>query len=377
MFQEQTKKYKVLISPNSMKGSLDAYTFAEIISSAFHSVSDLFETEMLPVGDGGDGTGEILRRTLGYKKVEIFVHDPLKRKIKVSYGIKGDKAIIEMADASGIKLLSSEERNPLKTSSIGTGELIMDAIDRGVKDITIGIGGSVTVDGGMGLLEGLGVIFYDDRGKQLSSSGLNVGKIDSWDDCSLKKLRGINIRVLCDVDNVLSGREGAVYFFAGQKGAAADDFAVLEKNLLHFSEKIKEKKGYDLSGKKSMGAAGGINLALVGFLNSVMVPGADTVLECIGFKEHLKDVSLVITGEGKIDSQTNKGKAPYAVCCKAHKYGILVYAIGGQVMQDGKKMFDRTYSLVNENITAMDAIDNVKSLVFDRAVQAAKDFLYQ
>ena len=377
MFLEQTKRYRVLISPNSMKGSLDAFTFAEIVSSAFHSVSDLYGTVILPVGDGGDGTGDVLSRNLDYKEVEVFVHDPLKRKIKVSYGIKGDKAIFEMANASGLKLLSSEEKNPLKTSSIGTGEMIMDAIDRGIKDIIIGVGGSATVDGGMGLLEGLGVIFYDDRGERLLSSGLNVGKIDSWDDCSLKKLKGINIRVLCDVDNVLSGREGAVYFFAGQKGASVDDFAVLEKNLIHFSEKIKDKNGRNLSGKKSMGAAGGINLALVGFLDAVMVSGADNVLEIIEFEKYLKHVSLVITGEGKIDVQTNKGKAPYAVSRKAHEYGILVYAIGGQVTKDGEVLFDRTYSLVNENITIRDAMNNVKALVFDRAVQAAKDFLYQ
>ena len=365
----------VLIAPNSMKGSLDAFRFAEIVSEAFKSVSNQFITIQKPVADGGDFTAEILinERRLARRKVSL--HDPLGRVIGADYGFGGQLAVIEMAGASGMKLLADEELDPMKTCSKGTGEMIADAKKSGAKTIWLGVGGSATIDGGMGLLEALGVIFYNEKGERLTASGAALGEVADWDEASLAAYSSLDIRVICDVENPLLGKSGAVETFGEQKGATSKTKPLLERNLSHFSALISEKKGKNLAGLEGMGAAGGINLALLGFLNAHLVKGADFVLDQIGFDKELEKVQLVVTGEGKIDGQTANNKAPFAVLKRARQKRLPVVAIGGIVTPDGARFFDRTYSLVNEQVDPATAISRVEELVWERAVQAAKDFL--
>lgn len=376
MYQEQTPdSIRVIIAPNSMKGSFDAFRFAELIGKAFRSVSDRFEVIQMPVADGGDFTAEILLRALSLSRQEVQVHDPLRRIMTATYGLGNHTAVIEMADASGMKLLSKPELNPMKTSSLGTGEMLLDAVGNGAKTILLGIGGSATVDGGMGLLEGLGLVFYDEKGNMLKASGSATGEIASWDDSALSDFQQVDIKVICDVDNSLLGKLGAVEIFGRQKGATDEMVPLLEQNLAHFSRLILQMKGKELDQIPGMGAAGGINLALAGFLNAQLVPGADFVLDAIGFNEALENSALVVTGEGKIDGQTANNKAPFAVAKRAKQKAIPVIAIGGDVTPDGAALFDGAYSLMNDQVDLETAIANVGELVFERAKQAAQDFL--
>jgi glycerate kinase len=282
---------------------------------------------------------------------------------------------MEMADASGMKLLKAKDLNPLQASCAGTGEMICDAVQRGATKILLGVGGSATIDGGMGLLEGLGVIFYDNEKKRLSASGESVGHIAFWDDSALAELKDLEIKVICDVENPLLGSNGAVQIFGRQKGATDEVMSVLEQNLKQFSYLIFREKTKDLARVKGMGAAGGINLALVGFLKAEIVPGADFVLDTIGFDQVLEQASLVVTGEGKIDNQTLSNKAPYAVFKRAKQKGIPVFAIGGSITSGSDSIFDKTYSLMNEQISLDTALTQAEELIFLRAKQAAMDFL--
>ncbi len=375
MYQGLTSNYRVIAAPNSMKGSVDAFRFAAIIAKAFLSVSERFEVIQSPVADGGDLTAEVLGRALKLKEQVAGVRDPLGRTIPVKYRVGEEMAVMEMADASGMKLLAAGDLNPLRAASTGTGEMIRDAVLQGATKILLGVGGSATIDGGMGLLEGLGVIFYDRQGKPLAASGENVGYIAAWDDSSLSALKGTEIRVICDVDNPLPGKNGAVQVFGRQKGATVDMLPLLEQNLTYFAGLIRKKKGTDLSGQKGMGAAGGVNLALVGFLGAEIVPGADFVLDTIGFDRLLERANLVITGEGKVDRQTLADKAPYAVFRRAKQRDIPVYAIGGSIVPDAGLLFDRAYSLMTGTVTLETAVKQAEELIFERAVQAARDFL--
>jgi len=375
MYQGQTSKYRVVAAPNSMKGSVDAFRFASIIKEAFHAVSDRFEVIQMPVADGGDLTGEVLGRAMGLEKQTTEVHDPLERKIMTAYYFGKGTAVLEMADASGMKLLKAKDLNPLLTSSAGTGEMMRDAFYRGADKLILGVGGSATIDGGMGLLMGLGVVFYDSERKRLSASGESAGRIADWDDSALAEWKGLEIKVVCDVTNPLLGSNGAVQVFGRQKGATDAMMTVLEQNLTHFSQLIFKKKGKDLSNRMGMGAAGGINLALTGFLNAEIVPGADFVLDAIGFDQALEKAGLVVTGEGKIDHQTLASKAPYAVIRRSKQKGIPVYAIGGSVASGADLIFDKTYSLMNGGVDLDTALCQAEELIFLRAKQAATDFL--
>ncbi len=375
MFQEQTSKYKVLAAPNSMKGTVDAFRFATLIRHAFHRVSADFEVVEMPVADGGDFTAAVLGRAMGLQQQYAEVHDPFGRKRRAGYYYGEGTAVMEMTEASGMKLLKEEELNPLLASSAGTGEMIRDAVFRGAKKIILGVGGSATVDGGMGLLEGLGVVFYDKERKRLHASGEAVGLISEWDDAALSLMDGVGLQVICDVENPLSGEHGAVRVFAGQKGATDEMMPVLEKNLQRFAALILHKKGKDLAAIKGMGAAGGINLALLGFAGAEIVAGADYVLQTIGFDQALDQADLVVTGEGRIDGQTLANKAPYAVCKRAKQKGVPVYAIGGSVTPEGTSFFDRTYSLVNSEVSLDAALTHTEELILRRAEQAARDFM--
>jgi len=363
---------RILIAPNSMKGSLNAFDFADIVEKAFLSASEEFELKKLPVADGGDFTGEVLQRSLNAKNIFVEVRGPLGEPVQSNYAISENTAIIEMADASGMKLVESELLNPLKASSYGTGQLINDAIKKGCTEIFLAIGGSATVDGGMGMMEALGFQFFDRNKIKLSGNGKNLSELYTIQKSD--NLKNISFNIICDVDNPLLGENGAASIFGPQKGATPKMVIELEEGLKNWANIICSETGKKLDLIEGGGAAGGIAIPLVAFYNAEIVPGADFVLNQLNFEKYVEWADIVITGEGKIDSQTLNNKAPFAVASMARKNNKPVFAIGGQVEKSTllSSVFDKTFSLTNEQMNLEYAIKNVKQLLFDVSVELTK-----
>ena len=290
--------------------------------------------ECFPVGDGGDGTAELIIQHCGGRIVNVDVHDPLGRKIRSSFGLidKENTAVIEMADASGIRLLKANELAPLIASTYGTGELIKAALDFQVKKIIIGIGGSATVDGAIGLLQALGIRFLDAKGKSLSNLPERLIDLVEIDLSGLdKRILQCELVVLCDVENTLLGENGAASVFGPQKGATDDQVKKLETALAKFRDITFHKTGFDMAAIKHGGAAGGVAAGVAAFLQANLVNGIDYFLQITSFDEQLKKADIVITGEGSIDSQTLLGKGPYGVAREAKKKKVPVIALAGKV----------------------------------------------
>lgn len=362
----------VLVAPNSMKGSLSAFRFADLVEKAFLDVAPgFFSIRKFPVADGGDETMNVLMNALALKVQETTVYDPLGRQIVAQYGYANGVAVIEMANASGIKLLKTEELNPLKTSSYGTGQLLLDAIKKGAKKIFVGIGGSATVDGGMGMLEALGIQFFDSEGRLLIGNGENTGKIHRMVTSNCKLPAGIEVVVISDVDNFLLGSNGAARVFGPQKGATPDMVEMLENNLSNYAEVIRQQFGKDMTTLKGGGAAGGISVAFAAFLNAEIRDGADYILDVISIDESIQWADLVITGEGIIDNQTLMNKAPFAVATRAKKFGKPVIALAGSVSLNDDSVFDGVFSIINKPMTLEYAIENAEELTSRLSVQIA------
>jgi glycerate 2-kinase len=361
---------KVLIAPNSMKGSLSAFDFADTIENAFLSHSEDFFIKKLPVADGGDFTGEVLKRSLNAEEVIVEVRGPLGGKLNSIYSIIKDIAIIEMADASGMKLVDSKLLNPMKASSFGTGQLINDAIRKGCTEIFLAIGGSATVDGGMGMMEAIGFKFYDINNNELLGNGQNLSAINRIQ--KPENSTSISFKIICDVDNPLLGTNGAAEVFGPQKGATSQMVVELEKGLANLAHVIKNETGKYLAKVEGAGAAGGIAVPLMTFFNANLVAGADFVLNQLNFEEHVKWADIVITGEGKIDAQTLNNKAPFAVAKIARKNNKPVFAIGGQVEKEASQVFDGIFSLVNGPVSLEHAMKNAKQLLYNLSFELAK-----
>ncbi|NQU51224.1 MAG: glycerate kinase [Bacteroidetes bacterium] len=361
---------KILIAPNSMKGSLNAFDFADTVEEVFLHCSANFEIRKIPVADGGDFTGEVLQRNLKAKEIQVTVRGPLGGSVKSKYAIYKNTAIIEMADASGMKLIDAKLLNPLLASSYGTGQLINDAINKGCTTIFLAIGGSATVDGGMGMMEALGYKFYNSRAEELTGNGGNLSNIQTVSKNDFPK--NISFKIICDVDNPLLGKNGAAAVFGPQKGATSEMVNQLEFGLKNWAKIIESKTEKQLINIAGGGAAGGIAIPLVAFFNAEMVAGADFVLDQLNFVEHVKWADIVITGEGKIDSQTLNNKAPFAVAKMARKYNKPVFAIGGKVEMDASVEFDGIFSLANGPMNLEYAMKNSKQLLYNFALEFAK-----
>ena len=328
---------KIVVASDSFKGCLSSMQVADAVEHAVFQVCPSCEVVKVDVADGGEGTMDALQRTLGGQKIWLEVSDPLGRPVRASYVIleDGTTAVVEMAAASGLTLLSCKERNPLKTSTFGTGQLIADAIDRGCRKFLIGIGGSATNDAGMGMLQALGYRFTDARGCVLHGCGESLEKVASIDASSASPaLMESEFIVACDVEAPLYGPKGAAHIFAPQKGAGAETVERLDNGLQHFSEVVAKSMNVieNYAQTPGAGAAGGLGFGLIAFLNARLVSGIDMVLDAIGFDSIIKDADLIITGEGRIDSQTLTGKTPYGVLQRAKRQGIPVVAIGGCVL---------------------------------------------
>jgi glycerate 2-kinase len=325
---------RILVAPNAFKNSLAATDVADAIKDGLKESKLQCTVDCFPVGDGGDGTAELLLKYLKGKTVSATVHDPLMRKISSSFGWIAEvkTAVIEMANASGLRLLRSNELDPLHTSSFGTGELIKDSLDRGVQKIIMCIGGSATVDGAVGSLQALGFRFLDEHENELTNTPATLVSLETIDFTNVdKRARHCKIIVLCDVENVLLGKEGAAAVFGPQKGASPDDVKKLEASLAKLSHVIFKQTGKDITTIKSGGAAGGMAAGLTALLDADLVNGIDYFLSLTHFDETLEDADLVITGEGSIDTQTLHGKGPFGVAKRAKQKGVPVVGLAGQI----------------------------------------------
>ena len=357
---------KIVIASDSFKGSLSSIEVAESVEKGILDVLPSCNVVKVAVADGGEGTKEALCQTFGGKTVEIPVEDPIGRTINASYVILEDgiTAVLEMSAASGLTLLTPSERNPMRTSTYGTGQLIADALGRGCRRFLVGIGGSATNDAGMGMLKALGYRFLDADGNELSGAGASLSKVCGI-DCSgvSQAVRDSEFIVACDVDSPLYGPDGAAYVFAPQKGADPEMVRALDDGLHHFAEvtamymnssenglsaNLDKKDGcllfngnviQDMSLMPGAGAAGGLGYAFVTFLGARLKRGVDMVLDAIGFDKMIEGADLVITGEGRIDAQTFTGKTPYGVLQRASRHGIPVMALAGLVDLDDSSGF--------------------------------------
>lgn len=324
---------KILIAPDSFKGSLSAVSVAETIGKSFQKVLAKAEIILAPMSDGGEGFLDcILYQDTGYYIEKAVVSDPLGNKIKAKYLIHQDTAIIEMAKASGLSLIPPSLRNPLQASTFGTGELIMHALNQGCKRFIIGLGGSGTCDGGMGALSAFGIRFYDKENKLLDPNGVHLSHIATIDTQHFDKRLGLAEFILAhDVNNPFLGPQGAI-FYAAQKGADSLQMETLSTGFKHFVTCLQHHIQHPNIGTiPGTGAAGGLSLGLFAFLNARFIPGAKVMIDMLHLAETMQGVSLVITGEGQIDAQTLYGKTPIAVAQLAKSNGIPVVAIVGKI----------------------------------------------
>lgn len=344
---------KVVIAPDSYKESLTAMEVATAIENGFKEIMPNAEYIKLPMADGGEGTVQSLVDATGGDIVTVEVTGPLGQPVTGFYGLLGDgsTAVIEMAAASGLHLVEPSERNPMLTTTYGTGELIKAALDKGVDHIIIGIGGSSTNDGGVGMAQALGAKLVDDQGADLSFGGGALANLASIDLSGLDpRLADVQLEVACDVDNPLCGPKGASHIFGPQKGATPEMVVQLDANLAHYAKVIRQTNGKDVIDQAGAGAAGGLGAALLGLFNATLRPGINIVMDAVNLTEVMKDADLVITGEGRIDSQTIHGKTPIGVARTAKLYDLPVIGIAGSIAQDCRVVHDHgldaVYSVV-------------------------------
>ncbi|TDT45758.1 glycerate kinase [Fonticella tunisiensis] len=365
---------KVVVSPDSFKGSMSAKEVADAVERGIKKVDESIEVIKVPMADGGEGTVQSLVDATGGRIVKLTVKDPLMRDIESFYGILGDgkTAVIEMAAASGLPLLKKEERNPLVTTTYGTGQLIKHALDMGCRNIIMGIGGSATNDGGTGMAAALGVKFFDREGNEIGFGGGSLKDLDRIDISGLdERIRESTIVAACDVDNPLVGPGGASYIFGPQKGADEKMVEFLDKNLEHYGNILEKTMGIPVVNCPGAGAAGGLGAGLMAFLNAELKRGIDIVIETSGLEEKMKGADLVITGEGMIDYQTRFGKTPYGVAKIAAKYNIPVIAIAGGIGKQAEELyeygFNSIFSIVDRPMTLDEAMERGSLLVENTA----------
>lgn len=360
---------RILIAPDKFKGSLSALKVAENIEKGILKVYPEAKIEKVPMADGGEGTVESLVDATGGKIIKTIAKDPLMRDIESFYGILGDAktAVIEMAAASGLYLLNQEERNPMLTTTYGTGQLIKDALDKGCRKFIIGIGGSATNDGGIGMAMALGVKFYDKFNHEIEFGGKELIKIYSIDDTNIdERIKECEFVVACDVNNPLIGDKGASRVFGPQKGATKEMIEILDSGLKSYGillEKKYNKKIIDIPGS---GAAGGLGAGLLAFLNAKLKRGVEIVIETLQLEEKIKQSDIVISGEGKIDYQTAFGKTIAGVAKLCQKYNKPLIVIAGSV-EDNQELYgmgiNSIFSIIDKPMKLDDALITAPELL--------------
>lgn len=327
---------KFVLAIDSFKGSLTSTEAEAAAREGILRVYPRAETLCIPIADGGEGMLDALS-TLGGKEVHLRVQGPLNDKVEARYLITADgqTAYIEMASASGLTLVPENLRTPLQTTTRGTGELMRDALDRGCRRLVVGLGGSATNDGGMGMLSALGIRFLDRQGKELEGRGMDMTatvRIDT--SLAHPALKTARCTAACDVRNPFDGPHGAAFIFAPQKGATPDDVQLLDQGLQHLAQLYQQATGIDIATLPGAGAAGGLGGALAAFLHADLRPGISLLLEANGFQDKIKGADLIITGEGRADRQTLMGKVPAGVLHEAVRAGIPIALIAGQIANE-------------------------------------------
>ena len=355
---------KVVIAIDSFKGSLSTFQAGRALSEAVKDVYKDAAVIISPVADGGEGTVEAIISATGGKMEDVLVCDPLGRKINAAYGIIPDTktAIVEMSAAAGITLISESERNPLSTTTFGVGEIIADAISTGCRKFVIGIGGSATNDGGVGMLQALGFEFLNDKGEQIPLGGMGLKEISEIKtENALKELKECSFCVACDVKNVLCGQDGCSAVYGPQKGATPEMIENMDLWLEKYARLTKGVLPLSDAAAPGTGAAGGMGFALLCYLGATLKSGIELVMQETGLENHIKDADIVITGEGRLDGQSYMGKAPIGVAKLAKKYGKTVIAFSGCVTDDAvicnHHGIDAFFPIVRKPCTASEAMD--------------------
>jgi glycerate kinase len=348
---------KIVIAPDSFKGSLSAKEVCCAVEAGLRSVwGDAHDIVSVPVADGGEGTVQALVDATGGEFIEVVVTGPLGEPVRASYALLGSgrTAALEMAVASGFSLVPPERRDPTVTTTLGTGELIADALGRGIRSFIIGIGGSATNDGGAGVAQALGYRLLDAEGRELPLGGLalrDLARIECPRDLR-RRLPGLDVRVACDVDNPLCGPRGASAVYGPQKGATHEQVVELDAALANLAAVVRRDLGPDILDLPGSGAAGGLGGGLVAFLGGRLMPGAEIVLEAVRLPEALAGADLCVTGEGLLDSQTQHGKTPAAVAETARAAGVPVVAVGGAVDPAAAESLSALFDAVIASVTA-------------------------
>lgn len=354
---------KIVVATDSFKGSLSATEVCQAIKEGILRADPTCQVEILPIADGGEGTLEAMRLSSGGEMINVQCVNPLGEKIRGKYLILADgkTAVIEMAQAAGLCLIAREQQNPLYTTTYGVGEIILAALDSGYRKFIVCIGGSATVDAGIGMLQALGFRFLNKAGEEIAGGGLaianlrriEVGRAD-------KRLPECSFQVARDVDNLICGPKGAARVFAPQKGATPGMVEILEDNLRLFSEVVSSDLGIDISDIKGGGAAGGIGASLFAFLNAQLASGVELVLDSMDFSTKLEGADLIITGEGQLDEQTAYGKVPMGVARRAKEKGLPVIALAGAIGTDYANLsplgIDAAVSIVNRPMSLDEAM---------------------
>ncbi len=360
----------IVIAPDSFKECLSASEVSKCITKGILNIHPEAKVKALPISDGGEGLLENLVIPYEGKITSINVKDPLNRDINAEYGIlkDGNTAVIELAKASGLELLKDGEKDPLATSTFGTGQLIKDALDKGCRKLIIGLGGSATNDGGAGIAKALGVKFLDASDNELELGGGHLKSLSRIDTSNLdKRIKDCEVIVACDVTNPLTGTNGASFIYGAQKGGSSDVLRVLDDNLRRYAGIIKLTSNKDIDNVPGAGAAGGTGAGLLAFLNAKLVSGIELILKMLHIEAHIKNADMVITGEGKIDKQTLNGKTILGISKLAKKHHVPVIVITGKIGVDIADIYAQgvtaIYSIVNEPMALSTSLKNADTLI--------------
>ncbi|TRX59549.1 glycerate kinase [Fulvivirga sp. M361] len=354
---------RVLIAPNNFKESISANDAADAIKQGLLAANPSINTNCLPLSDGGEGFVKALVAATGGSIIDVRVSDPLGRQIDTYYGVIHQKtAVIEMALASGLELIREQERDPWMTTTYGTGELIKDAIDRGYKNIIIGLGGSATNDAGMGMIQALGGVFYDKDARVLGQGAKFLDQVKDADIIKFRrKTKRVRFIAACDVTNPLIGQRGATYVYGPQKGAGPEALERLENGVVRYSEHVNAMMSLDYTRYPGAGAAGGLGYALLTFMRARLIPGFDLVADYTDLKMKIQQADLIITGEGKIDAQTMEGKTIARLTRLAKKHKKPIVALAGRVDDDidlNGKGIERLLTITDRAKNEQDALQN-------------------
>ena len=369
---------KIIFASDSFKGTMTSQRISQLLDDAVSKVFPDAITDSVCVADGGEGTMEIIANELGGKLKKLTVKGPLFEDIEARYAVLPDnKAVIEMAEASGLPLVPDEKKNPLYTTTFGTGQLIKDALDNGARHIMISVGGSATNDGGIGALSALGFQFLDCNGKILKGTGESLEKICAVDLSRVHPaIKETTFEVVCDVTNPLLGKTGASYVFSPQKGADEKTVLRLDKGMENFADVTAKALNVDYRDIQGVGAAGGLAFGLKSYLGAELKSGINTVLDLLDFDSRIKGADLVITGEGRMDSQSVNGKVVSGVGLRCKKYNIPAVAITGGVLPGYEKIFDcgiaSVMPTVNISMPLEEAMSRSEELYLDAAIRLLK-----